>query len=273
MSAIHTPWQRIQNILWIVCGLLSLFFALVFWAISDQQEEVTIVKEPESEVELHIQPEKVASTRHLGAMLDEVKPIEMIQRVVATGDHGTEFRGTKFIEEHKRNYTIELFRVTEEDVVKNFFKYKEKRDQLIYIRLSGEDLPEQYVALYGHYPNEEAARSELAQMSLGLPESVKPQVKAFSDYVPYVNDMGSEESTSSAKVYAVRLNAVPLPRLDDLMVEELRRARQQATRASAQTNPRPAETRAKSASEATDEKRSQSGASVLTQDEVRQQSN
>ena len=170
MARLRTYWERIQSSVWLMCGVLCLFFALVFWAVSDKQEDaIELVKEPETEVEIQIQPEKVAATTHLGALLDEVKPLENTTRLTASGNHDAEFRGTKFITDQAKNLTIELFRAKEESVVKGFIQKQKDRSQLVYIRLSGENQQEQYVVLYGNYSNSNTIENAYVNLKTSVP--------------------------------------------------------------------------------------------------------
>lgn len=214
MATLRTYWERIQSSIWLTCGVLCLFFALVFWAVSDKQEDyVELVKEPETDVEIQIQPEKVAATTHLGALLEEVKPLEITTRLTASGNHEAEFRGTKFIADNAKNSTIELFRAREESVVKDFIQKQKDRSQLIYIRLSGENQQEQYVVLYGNYGSSNAAKSDLTQLPIKLPASIKPSVQVFSDYNGLVNDLGSDDLGVTGKLYEVRLLPAAIPKV------------------------------------------------------------
>ena len=214
MATLRTYWERIQSSIWLTCGVLCLFFALVFWAITDKDDDVVeVVKAPETEVEIQIQPEKVAATTHLGTLLDEVKPLENTTRLTASGNHEAEFRGTKFITDQAKNSTIELFRATEESVVKDFIQKQTDRSQLIYIRLSGENQHEQYVVLYGNYSNANTAKSALESFPIKLPVSLKPTIHSFSDYAEWVNDLGSDELGITGKIHEVRLLPAAVPRV------------------------------------------------------------
>ena len=157
-TTLRTQWQTKQNYIWLAFGGACLFGALVFWAITDQEAVVEVEKKAESEVELQIQPEKVATTAHLGSFLDEVKPLDMTTRVVAIAQHEAEFRGTKFIQENKKNSTIELFRVSEEAIIKRFLQRQSDRQAFSYLRLTGENQIEQYVLIYGVYKNANEAQ-------------------------------------------------------------------------------------------------------------------
>ena len=42
MTALRTPWQKIQHYFWLVCGVCCLFAALVFWAITDKDEVIEV---------------------------------------------------------------------------------------------------------------------------------------------------------------------------------------------------------------------------------------
>lgn len=93
MTTLRTPWQHIQHYIWLVCGVVCLFAAIVFWAITDTDSLVEVEKSAETESELQIQPEKVAATNLLGALQDEVRPLEMMTRTVTTENYEPEFRG------------------------------------------------------------------------------------------------------------------------------------------------------------------------------------
>ncbi|MEJ2899936.1 hypothetical protein [Acinetobacter sp. NS-4] len=215
MATLRTQWQRIQNYIWLVCGVVCLFAALVFWAITDSDALVEVEKSAETESELQIQPEKVAATNLLGALQDEVRPLEMTTRVVTTGSYEPEFRGSKFINDNKNASTIELFRTTKDDVIRSFLKKQSDRKNFFYIRLSGENQIEQYVLLYGVYRNKDEAQRMLEQLPLQFPKTVQPKVQDIENYVPLVNDMGADEMGTNNKLYAVNLKSAPLPKVDE----------------------------------------------------------
>ena len=220
MATIRTQWQRIQNYIWLVCGLVCLFAALIFWAITDSDALVEVEKSAETEAELQIQPEKVAATNLLGALQKEVRPLEMTTRVVNTATYEPEFRGTKFINDNKNAATIELFRATKDDVIRSFLKKQSDRKNFFYIRLSGENQIEQYVLLYGIYGNSDQAKQALQQLPFQFPKSIQPQVHEIENYAVLVNDMGAEEMGSNSKLYAVNLKSAPLPRIDESLVAQ-----------------------------------------------------
>ena len=215
MAARQSQWQKIHHYIWLVAGAVCLFAALVFWAITDTKELVEVEKVAETEVELQIQPEKVAAMSHLGALNEEVRPLDMTTRVVATAQHEPEFRGTKFISDISKQYAIELFRVSNEDILKSFLRKQAERHKFVYLRLSGEDHPEQYVILLGPYSSQNDAKSNLAELNIALPASVKPVVVELKQYQPYVNDLGSDETSSNQKLYAVKLKPAALPKIDE----------------------------------------------------------
>jgi len=212
----------IQQYVWLVFGGACLFGALVFWAVTDTKELIEVDKQPETEVELQIQPEKVAAMNHLGALYDEVKPLDMTTRVVVTAQHEAEFRGTKFITEHKNDVAVEIFRSSNEEIVKSFLRKQSDRKPFIYLRLSGEDHPEQYVLLYGVYRSNSEANQAIADMKMNLPASVKPVVVAIDQYQPLVNDLGTEELKNNSKIYSVKLKTAPLPQVDEAQLAAAR---------------------------------------------------
>ncbi|MFU1721888.1 hypothetical protein, partial [Bacillus velezensis] len=148
-----------------------LLVALIFWAVTDTKDLVTVVN-PIEESQVQIQPEKVAATSHLGALMDEVRPLEMTTRIVTAGSHDAEFRGTKFFQENKKAWTIELFKTSDEDVILGFLQKQADRKNFIYFRLSGEDQAEQYVLAYGLFKSDDQAKSQLQQLNLKLPASI-----------------------------------------------------------------------------------------------------
>jgi len=215
MTALRTHWQKIQQSIWLLGAVLCLLAALIFWAVTDREELVEIEKQPESEIELQIQPEKVAATTYLGGLQEEVRPLELTTRLTASGLHEAEFRGTKFIQEQKNNSTIELFRVSDENIIKSFIKKQTDRSKLFYIRLSGEGQAEQYVMLYGSFGNKREAAQTLTALPFKFPETIQPVVVQFADYRPYVNDLGADEMGLSTKLYAVNLRPAAVPTIDE----------------------------------------------------------
>ncbi|ENW88375.1 hypothetical protein F906_00284 [Acinetobacter pseudolwoffii] len=215
MTALHTPWQKVQHYFWLVCGVCCLFAALIFWAITDSDAVIEVEKKPETKVQLQIQPEKVATMTHLGALFDEVKPLDLNTRTIVNATHEPEFRGTKFVNEAKKQHAIELFRVSNEAILKSFLKKQPDRKYFIYLRISGENQPEQYVLLYGQYKTAAEANQALSTLNLNLPASVKPEVVPIQQYVSLVNNLGSEELASNQKLYEIRLKNVPLPKVDE----------------------------------------------------------
>lgn len=237
MTARHSTWEKVQAYIWLGLAIGCLFFALVFWAITESKDEViTIEKEAETEVELQIQPEKVTSMTHLGALTQEVKPLDMTKRVAVTARHEAEFRGTKFLQEQQRNFTIELLRVGHEDLIKVFLRKQNDRKPFVYLRLTGELQAEQYVLFYGNYRNENEAKNALAQLAIRLPDSVQPQVVRWQNYVPLVNDLGADE-TVNQKIYAVRLKPAAVPKVDEVELQQRRLAAAKAAKQAEQQIP------------------------------------
>lgn len=237
MTATLSTWQKIQAYLWLGLSVGCLFFALVFWAVAETREElVQVEKQPETEVELQIQPEKVAAMSHLGALFDEVKPLDMSKRVAVTAQHEAEFRGTKYIQEHQKKYAIILFQARNEEIIKTFLRKQNNRKPFIYLRLSGEGQTEQYVLLYGNYTSEVEAQTAQAQLNLGLPEGIQPEVKRLDYFTKWVNDLGSDELVNN-KIYAVKLKVAAVPQVDELELQQRRAAAARAAEVTRQQLP------------------------------------
>ena len=214
MTTTRLNWQKIRQYIWLIGGVLCLVCALIFWIMTDTHDLVT-VENPIEETQVQIQPEKVATTTDLGNLTDEVRPLELTTRVIGSGDHEIEFRGTKFIQENKKNWTIELFRVNKEEVIRSFLQKQPDRKNLIYFRLSGENQAEQYVLACGIFKNVDAAKAELAQLNIKLPASIQPKAIQLDQYASLINDLGSDELQGSNQLYAVKLKAAALPLIDE----------------------------------------------------------
>ena len=214
MTVSRTLWQNIQHYSWLVLGLLCLLLALIFWAITSSDKVVQVEKQDIVETQSQIQPQKVTATTNLGTLSDEVRPLDLTMRVITAGNHEAEFRGTKFMQENQRNWTIELFRSSNENIIKNYLKSQSDRKNFIYFRLSGENQEEQYVLAYGVFNREADATHQLSQLNLKFPASVHPKAVSLANYLPLINDLGSEEIKGSAgQLYSVNLRNAPMPEL------------------------------------------------------------
>lgn len=223
MVAIRTNWQNIRQYIWLIGGLLCLLAALIFWAITDTKDLVTVTN-PIGETQVQIQPEKVAASAHLGSLMDEVRPLEMTTRVVTAGNHAAEFRGTKFFQENKKAWTVELFKVTDEDIIRSFLQKQLDRKNFIYFRLSGENQTEQYVLVYGVFKNDDQAQAQLKQLNFKFPNTIHPQAIQFEKYASLVNDLGSDEMMGTNKLYEVKLKSAPLPVIDESLLAQAKSA-------------------------------------------------
>lgn len=217
MTAKLSKGQNIQQYIWLIGGGLFFVFAFVFWLITDTKELVSETKQIE-ETQVLIQPEKVAASTHLGGLTEEVRPLQLTTRMVTSGHHLAEFRGTKFLQENQKNWIIELFRASNEDVIKSFLLKQSDRKNLIYFRLSGENQAEQYVLGFGPVKSENDAKSQSQTLHLTLPPSVKPRPVKLDNYVALVNDLGSDELIGSNVLYEVKLRSAPLPMIDEAVV-------------------------------------------------------
>lgn len=219
MTVSRTLWQNVQQYIWLVGGIVCLLLAFIFWVMTDSKKLVEVEKSADSDAPVQIQPEKVATTANLGALADEVRPLDLTTRTVASGQHEAEFRGTKFINENKKQWTLELFRASDEVIIKNFLKNRPERNKFIYFRLSGDKQSEQYVLTYGVFKRSEDAIQQLTQLNLDLPESIKPQPQQFSTYAPLVNDLGADEMKGGiSQTYEVRLRPAALPKIDESLL-------------------------------------------------------
>lgn len=221
MAVSRSIWQHIQHYSWVVFAIICLIAALIFWAVSESDDVVEVKQTAKTETQVQIQPEKVAVTTHLGALVKEVNPLDLSARVVVANEHAAEFRGTKFIKENQRQWTMEIFRSSEEAIIKNFLASRADRAQFIYFRLSGQDQLEQYVLVYGAFANAELAKRQFAQLNLQLPQSIQPQPHLLSSYAEFINDLGSDElKSSTSPLYAIQLKPAALPKVDETLVRD-----------------------------------------------------
>lgn len=217
MATKRIHWESVRQYIWLISGVLFLLGALVFWVLTDTTQLLEVEK-PTEDTQVQIQPEKVAASVNLGALQDEVRPLEMTTRVVASGNHSPEFRGTKFIQDNKKKYTIELFKAHEEDVIIMFLRNQPIKKDFFYFRLSGDAQTERYVSSFGVFKTEAEANTQLQQLQVVLPASVKPKVVKLDQYVDLVNDLGAEEMQGNNKLYEVKLKTAQIPLIDESLI-------------------------------------------------------
>lgn len=190
-----------------------LLAATIFWAISDKEELIEVAVQSVEQQATTIQGEKVRVTAHLGAFHEVVAPLDLRSRQTTSGQHSAEFRGAKFIQENGRSWTLELMRVSDEEIIKAYLSKQDTRQQFQYFRMNEADKGEQFVLTYGRFNSAAEALRHLDKQDFALPESVKPLSTRFSAYEAYVNDLGAEEMQTSTKLYQINLKAAPLPTL------------------------------------------------------------
>lgn len=214
MAITKQAWQTIRNSTWMMLGLACLFVALILWAMQLKKSGVEEVKPTEvaQQTERPIQAEKVAFAQTLGSFDQEVPAIDLTQRSVSVGSHAPEFRGSKYVAENNKRWTLQLMKVTEEDVIRAYLDKQENRQNFRYLRLSDGKNPEQFVLLYGVYDNVKQAMQALEQADFGLPQSVKIAPEKMTTYARLVNDLGSDEVSSGSALRTVVLSKAAIPK-------------------------------------------------------------
>lgn len=219
MAVSRSIWQNIQQYSWLFFSIACLVAALIFWAVTDRDALVEVDHPSKNEAQVEIKAEKVTATTNLGALTNEVKPLDLTTRVVVSNEHAPEFRGTKFISENQRQWVVEIFRSSDEAIVKNFLLSRADRNKFSYFRLSGDQQVEQYVLTYGLFPNAEEAKRQFSLLNLVLPKSIHPTIQQLSTYTSYVNDLGSDElKSASNQLFEVRLKPAALPKIDETLL-------------------------------------------------------
>ena len=205
-------WQKIQQWSWLVLALTCWFFAMAFWAATTKTDDVVVLNEKKpAETQQQLQPETISATTDLGMLHDQVHPLNVAQRVITSGQHEAEFRGSKFMKDNQNNWTIELFRVTNEDVIKSFLRAQSNRSNYYYFRLTRPQQTDSYILIYGVYAGQYETESQLKQLQKNWPMQLKPTVQPLQRYLSQVNDLGSDELQSKLQLNLIKLSPVAIP--------------------------------------------------------------
>lgn len=212
--------QIMTNSTWVMLGAGCMAAAFVLWIMQVRILEVQEVHaEEEQEAQQAARPvqtEAIGLTPNLGNFSYEVPAMNVVQRETDNGQRAAEFRGAKFVAENKKAWTLQLIKVSEEDIILSYLDKREDRKDFHYLRLQDGKNPEQYVLLYGKYNNIQLAMEQLQKQSFDLPATVKIVPEKISTYAPLVNDLGSDEIASGAKLRDVVLTKAALPKVMDL---------------------------------------------------------
>lgn len=204
--------QTIKNIIWVFLGISCLLLALIFMiSQSKKVVEVVEVEQQAQDAARPVQSEKVAMGVSLGTLTQEVPPLMLKQREAIIGDHEPEFRGSKFLSDHKKNSTLQVMQVEEEDVIRTYLNKREDRNQFQYFRLEREGQATKFVLTYGNFKDSNQLKNHMNSVDLQLPTSVKPTIVSFSSYEDLVNDLGTDEVSSGLKLRPVNLTKAALP--------------------------------------------------------------
>lgn len=206
-------WKTIQNFLWLLFAAVCLFLALILWALNFKQPEVVEI-EPEKQAQEAVRPvktEAVAFDTQLGAFTTEVPTLVLQQRVVAAGDRAPEFRGSKFIAENNKSWSLQLMTVTEEDIIKSYLDQREDRAKFQYFRLQSEGQQEKFVLTYGNFKDVNDVLDKTKSIAFDLPDQIKTKPEKFSTFANSINDLGYDELSTGTKLRPITLTKAALP--------------------------------------------------------------
>lgn len=207
-----------RHVLWLALGVGSLLGAIAILATqATHQKKQPIVQHQTTEAPVlpaHITAKKIATTSAIGNFIREVPQIALEQRAVSSGNatnHEPEFRGSRFIEENKGKWTLQIMQVRDEDIIRTYLGKREDRKDFSYLRLNDGKNPERYVLIYGVFDQAKAATQRAQQVQFDLPASVRIVPQQISSYRSSVNDMGDDEINSATKLRTVTLRKVAIP--------------------------------------------------------------
>lgn len=212
-TAAPIAWQTVRNFIWLLFGAVCVILALIFWVSQSKKAEVEVIEieQQAQDAARPVQSEKVGVDPNLGTLIEEVRPIVLQQRTVTSDGHEAEFRGSKFLSEHQKSWTLQVMRVGEEDIIRSYLDKREDRKQFQYFRLQSAGQAEQFVLTYGIYKNVNDVLDKTASIDLQLPEKIKTTPEKFTSYTALVNDLGADEMSSGLKLKTVNLTRAALP--------------------------------------------------------------
>ncbi|KAA8733298.1 hypothetical protein F4V57_08725 [Acinetobacter qingfengensis] len=215
MATLSRHWQTVKNIIWLALGVGCLLLTFIFWIVQNKPKTVEIAQQQkqQQDVDRPVQIEKVAVNQNLGTFTDEVPPFNLTQRSVEVSSHEAEFRGAKFVADYHKKWTLQLMKVSEEDIIRAYLAKREDRKKFNYLRLQDGKNPEQYVLIYGQYDSAQQAVEQSQKVNFELPESVKVLPESLSTYSALVRDLGSEEVLSGTKLRNIVLTKTVIPRI------------------------------------------------------------
>lgn len=213
-TSVPVLWQTVRNFIWLVFGAFCLLLALIFWVSSQSKHnevEVVEIEQQAQEAARPVQSEKLGVDSSLGSFIGEVRPIVLKQHEVSGVHHEAEFRGSKFLSEKEKFWTLQLMKVSEEDVIRSYLDKRDDRKKFQYFRLQGEAQSEMFVLTYGSYNSVNDVLDQTAKIDFQLPKGIKTSVEKFSSYKDLVNDLGTDEMSSGLKLRVIRLTKAALP--------------------------------------------------------------
>lgn len=213
MTTRSAYWQTAKNVIWLSFGLGCVLASFIFWILQLAPRGVEeIVDNPSAqETARPVKNEKVTISDSLGSFTKLVAPIELSQRSVEPTVHDREFRGAKYVAEHQKKWTLQLMKISEEEIVKAYLTKRSDRNQFNYLRLQDGKNPDYYVLIYGVYDSEQQALENAQRVNFNLPTSIEVVAAPFANYLPLVNDMGSDELMTSSKLRDVNLTRTYTP--------------------------------------------------------------
>lgn len=210
-------WQQIRQFPWLSVGWLTigvgiLVTCFLLWISLQLAQRMTVevvAEAPAAEV-VQALPERLEG--EFGMLSEAVPPLDLNKKIAAVGQRAPEFRGTEFIKTNASHWGLQVMKVSQESVVKNYLAQRQDRERFQYFRMV-EDTQEYYLLTYGNFTTVQTAMGALQTMQFDLPSSVKAFPERFSTYQPLVKDQGSEERMSgmAQKTRQIVLKPVAIP--------------------------------------------------------------
>ncbi len=222
---------------WLFCGIFTLLATAVLWIWLQLAARVTKENSFTEAAPLQVEatsrfPENLGSLTKIVPVLDLIKIADKQNTT-----HSPEFQTVAFIDAHQSDWTLQVMRVSQENVITDFLAKRSDRSRFQYFRHQNGANDVSFILTYGAFASVGTVMGALQTMNFGLPSTVKVFPERFSAYKPFITD--SDNAVTSdllSRQRQVKLRAVAIPPPTDSIEDKLLQIQSTSTAATGATS-------------------------------------
>lgn len=179
--------RGIQATGWLIFAAIAGAVTITTWVASAVKPAANL-KKTAVQAAVAADPLIKLSQQNPNEMATAVKPITFDAVVRDMRNYPPQFTDSRYLKANAVKWVIQIMNVAEHEVVTDYLKGREDKDNFKYFRIVDDNNQARYIVTYGAYNSKSEAEAAIPTVDFGLPSNVTPFTEEIRSYLAQVDE-------------------------------------------------------------------------------------